>query len=233
MEMVFLVTLTSAFVAALTTLTVGFLTHWSGEQRERLTRQYLFREQQLQKFYAPILSRLIELSTHWQLAEKLTENQKELLKKMGQGGDPSKVMKPAQDYVIEVHKRQNEILEEIANITRENFHLAEASTIAEATNIFRSNLNRKSVSFGFPIDASGEPIPSLGEPFPPSLIKFMMDIQTQYNRLAKELRTAQFNEIQVSDVSKIKTDFPNLLEFKSADTTVFLEKAKDNSETRN
>lgn len=229
MDTVLLVTLTSAFVASLTTLTVGFLTHYSGEQRERLTRQYSFREQQLQKLYAPILARLIELSAHWQLAEKLTTHQKDLLKKMGTSGDPIKIMKPAQDYVIEVHKRQNILLDEIADIARENFNLAEASTISEMTNIFRSNLNRKSVSFGFPIDASGEPIPSLSEPFPPLLIKFMLEIQTQYNRLAKELRTAQFNDLQQSDISEIQTNFPNLLEFKNADVSALLEESKDSS----
>jgi hypothetical protein len=225
------VTLVAAFVASITTLTVGFLTHYSGEQRERLSRQYSFREKQLEKFYAPILARLVELSAQWQLAEKLTENQQNILNKMGHSGDVLKVMGRAQDYVIETHKRQNVILEEMAQIARENFNLAEASTVNKVNKIFRSNLNRKSVTFGFPIDASGEPIPSLSAPFSPDLVEFMQDIQMQHNRLAKELRTAQFNDLQLSDISEIRTTFPNLLVFKDVDVSALLEQNRETGGT--
>jgi hypothetical protein len=207
-----LVAVLSALIGSLSALTVGFLTHYSAEQRERLARQYIFREKQLQELYAPILASLLELTTEWELMDQLAGYRAEWDKSMSCITTVSLLPAGPQvhKYNIELHQKQLDVLEQIANIAKRNFYLAEPSTKEQIRKLFRSHANRYVVQYDIPIDATGEPIPSLKQPFSPNLIAFMQDVESQYNRLAKELRTAQFNELQTGNTVLV-TSFPTLL----------------------
>lgn len=208
-----LVPIFTALLAAAAAFGGGFLSHYSADQRERMARQAAFREAQLRQLYSPLLARLAELHERWALVSHLYTSQQQLIDQHNlQGQIMLDTIAKAQDFHVAQLQRQNEIFQELVQIMRDQFHLAEPSTRSHFRSVVRFFANREAVAtVGVPIDATGEPIPGPGAPYPAAIQQFMLDIETQHNRIAEQLRTARYSELETSPELLVVPQQPPLL----------------------
>ena len=165
----YLITILAALIGALSAQAVGYLTHYSSEQRERLSRQYTFKEKQLQNLYAPILAHLVDLVARWELVQHLREDREKLIKshKLKDFESTEQLRKPVAQYHSDQYAYQLQVLEKVATLAKENIQYAEPDTKKHIKNLFRFFFYFEVVvKYHIPVDATGEEIPSPIDPFP-------------------------------------------------------------------
>ncbi len=181
--------------------------------RERGVRRAAYRNRQLKELYAPIVSRVVDLTQRWQLVSELRQNLERIGRECNLVGQDALIhMEPAHKLHAQTHVYQNQVFQEVFGILKSNLDLAESATLVHFANLCRHVANREAVkAVGVPIDVTGEQIPSPENPFSPAIQEFNADVVQQHNQIASELRSGQFTDrSQPADVAIALVEPPQL-----------------------